>query len=166
MKIKKFLKLCGLLLQGLLPRLYFPAINRYSFTLQGYTIAKSVRISSKARLSGAIKIQIGDGTYIGDNTVITGGMASIHIGNNCDVSDNVLICSGSHLIGDSTRRAGIGVGYPIIIGDGVWIGIGSIILPGVTIGEGSIIAAGSVVIKNVPPNCLVAGNPAVFKKEL
>ena len=40
------------------------------------------------------------------------------------------------------------------------IGVRSIILPGVKIGDSSIVGAGSVVTKNVPDHCIVAGNPA------
>lgn len=54
---------------------------------------------------------------------------------------------------------------PVVIGDYCWIGARSTILPGLTIGEGSVVAAGSVVTKDVPPHCLVAGVPAVVKKE-
>jgi acetyltransferase-like isoleucine patch superfamily enzyme len=49
---------------------------------------------------------------------------------------------------------------PVIIEDNVWIGQSAIIMPGVTIGEGSIVASGSVVMTSVPPNIIVAGNPA------
>lgn len=48
---------------------------------------------------------------------------------------------------------------PIVIEDDVWVGTHSIIiLKGVTIGARSIIGAGSVVTKNIPPNCVAAGN--------
>ena len=46
----------------------------------------------------------------------------------------------------------------------VWIGHGAYIAAGVTIGDGAVIAAKSVVVKDVPPFAVVAGNPAVIKK--
>jgi maltose O-acetyltransferase len=49
---------------------------------------------------------------------------------------------------------------PVTIGDHAWIGTRAIILPGVTIGDGAVVGAGSVVTKDVPPNGVVAGNPA------
>jgi maltose O-acetyltransferase len=49
---------------------------------------------------------------------------------------------------------------PITIGDNVFIGWGSIILPGVTIGSNVVVAAGSIVTRDIPDNCVVAGNPA------
>lgn len=54
---------------------------------------------------------------------------------------------------------------PVSIGDNVWIGANVIILKGVTIGSGSVIAAGSVVTKDIPANCVAAGNPAKVVKE-
>jgi acetyltransferase-like isoleucine patch superfamily enzyme len=54
----------------------------------------------------------------------------------------------------------------VVIGKNVWIGACSVILPGVTIGDGSVIAAGSVVTKDVPSHVMVAGVPAIIKKDL
>ena len=51
------------------------------------------------------------------------------------------------------------------IGDCVFIGANSIIMPGVIVGNNSIVAAGSIVTKDVPNNCIVAGNPAKIIKE-
>lgn len=47
----------------------------------------------------------------------------------------------------------------------MWIGAGVKILKGVTIGKGAVVSAGSIVTKDVPRNTLVAGVPAVVKKE-
>lgn len=49
---------------------------------------------------------------------------------------------------------------PIVIEDDVWIGARCQILKGVHIGARSIIAAGSIVTKDVPADCVVAGGPA------
>jgi acetyltransferase-like isoleucine patch superfamily enzyme len=54
---------------------------------------------------------------------------------------------------------------PVKIGDNVWIGMNAVILKGVTIGDNSVVAAGAVVTKSVPPNIIVAGNPAVEVKK-
>lgn len=53
---------------------------------------------------------------------------------------------------------------PVIVKDDVWIGVDSLILSGVTIGKGAVVGAGSVVIKDVPPYAVVAGNPAIVAK--
>lgn len=50
------------------------------------------------------------------------------------------------------------------IGNDVWIGHGAMIRAGITIGDGVVIGAGAVVVKDVPPYAVVAGNPAVIKK--
>lgn len=54
----------------------------------------------------------------------------------------------------------------VAIEDNVFIGMNSLVLKGVRIGEGSVIGAGSVVARDVPPGVIVAGNPAVFVREL
>jgi acetyltransferase-like isoleucine patch superfamily enzyme len=59
------------------------------------------------------------------------------------------------------RFLGAGVSArPVRIGRNVWVGFDACVLPGVTIGEGSVVGARSVVVEDVPPYTVVAGNPA------
>jgi serine O-acetyltransferase len=60
---------------------------------------------------------------------------------------------------DTISSTGRETEYPFI-GDDVWIGPHAIIIGGVRIGDGAIVGAGSVVTKDVPAHCIVAGNPA------
>jgi acetyltransferase-like isoleucine patch superfamily enzyme len=53
---------------------------------------------------------------------------------------------------------------PITIGNDVWIGTNATLLSGISVGQGAVIAAESVVVKNVPPYAIVAGNPAKIVK--
>lgn len=55
---------------------------------------------------------------------------------------------------------------PIVVEDDVFIGMNCLILKGVTIGMGSVVGAGSVVVHNVPPHSVVAGNPAQLVRKL
>ncbi|MCP3178133.1 acyltransferase [Desulfuromonas sp. KJ2020] len=107
------------------------------------------------------KIEIGKFTSIGDRS-------QIHCGNFVSIGDYVLISWEVNIIEYDYHAPGGGVpeSRPIIIEDEVWIGARCIITKGVKIGKGSIVAAGSVVTKDVPPSCLVAGNPAKFIKHI
>lgn len=102
-------------------------------------------------------------SYLNTNSVIN-CFNYIEIGYHTYISDNVSIQdSDNHYIKyEGIERLN---NLPIIIGDYVWIAKNAIILKGVTIGNGAIIAAGSIVTKNVPERCLVAGNPAKVIKE-
>ena len=55
---------------------------------------------------------------------------------------------------------------PVVIEAGAWVCTGAVLLPGVTVGRGSVVGAGSVVTRDVPPNTLVSGVPAVVIKQL
>ncbi len=55
---------------------------------------------------------------------------------------------------------------PTLVKKGASIGSGATILCNITIGENSIIGAGSVVTRDVPPDCIVIGNPAKVKRQL
>ena len=89
----------------------------------------------------------GLGVVIGDHVVM---------GNGCQIFSNVCI---------GVKRNGDGDKDPVI-GNNVVIGSGAIILGNIKVGNNVIIAAGSVVLDSVPDNTMVAGNPAVVKKQL
>jgi len=85
----------------------------------------------------------------------------INIGQHVAISENFTIWdSDAHEIIASPKP----FSEKIDIGNHVWIGTNVTVLKGVTIGDGAIIAAGSVVTKNVPAKCLVAGVPAKIIK--
>ena len=112
-------------------------------------------------------ISIGARTHVGARCLFTGASGcAISLGSDCDIAPEVAFLTGTHELGPHSRRAGREAAYPVRVGDGTWIGARSMILPGVVIGAGCIVAAGSVVTDDVPPNSLVAGVPAVVKKNL
>jgi len=122
---------------------------------------------------------------IGDFTLLNGALImaedKIDIGSHCLISWNVGIADSDFhplepaqrlidaqalapFFKDRPARPKLKTA-PVRIADNVWVGMNAVILKGVTIGENSIVAAGSVVTKSIPPNTVVAGNPAVIVKE-
>ena len=113
---------------------------------------------------------IGENVYIGkycslETDIVIGN--DVLIGNNVGLIgkyDHDYSCLGKSIkdspwIGDPDYQFK-GKGLRIVIENDVWIGYGSIIVSGVRIGRGAIVAAGSVVLKDVEPYSIVAGNPA------
>lgn len=86
----------------------------------------------------------------------------IQIGHGVKIAKDVVIMdSDAHEI----KYEGHEMNKGVSIGDNVWIGTRAMILKGVSVGEGAIIAAGSIVTKDVPPRCIVAGVPAKVIRE-
>jgi acetyltransferase-like isoleucine patch superfamily enzyme len=113
-----------------------------------------------------VGLQVGDDSSIGDYSFIGCG-GGVSIGNNVLMGQRVSLHSQNHNFSDagtSIKAQGV-TSKGIVIEDDCWLGSGSIVLDGVTIGAGSIVAAGSVVTKSVPPNSIVAGNPARVVRE-
>lgn len=109
----------------------------YFRTVYGMNIAKDVRLSFKCRIDKTNP----KGLTIGEKTI---------------VAFDAIILSHDYA---SRRHAA-----KTVVGSYCFIGCGSIIMPNVTVGNHSIVAAGSVVTKDVPNNCIVAGNPAKIIK--
>ena len=110
----------------------------YFRTVYGMNIAPDVRLSFKCRIDKTNP----KGLTIGEKTMVT---------------FDAIVLSHDYA---SRRHAA-----KTVIGTHCFIGCGSIIMPNVTVGNHVIVAAGSVVTKDVPDNCIVAGNPAKIIKQ-
>lgn len=92
--------------------------------------------------------------------------APIVLGDGCHIGMRTLLCTSTHELGGSARRAGKVHAQPITVGRGVWLGAQVTVLGGVTIGDGCVVAAGSVVTSDCKPDSLYAGNPARRVRDL
>lgn len=111
----------------------------------------------------------GKNIHVGTNVFINSGcrfqdQGGIFIGDDALIGHNVVLATLNHGIAPALRQSLVPA--PIHLGDRVWIGSNATVLPGVSIGTNSIVGAGSVVTKDVPENCIVAGVPARFIRRL
>ena len=121
-------------------------------------------------IKGSIQIEDGAsltiGNHCGFSSVCLWAHQSIVIGNYVNIgADTILLDSDAHSLSFLDRRNDKldfknKVNKPIIIGDDVLIGTRCIILKGVHIGARSIIGSGSIVVNDIPEDCIAAGNPA------
>jgi acetyltransferase-like isoleucine patch superfamily enzyme len=150
-------------------------------------IAPDVKLGENVKLSKFINLY---GCEVGDNSKI-GAFVEIQknakVGNNCKISSHTFICEGVTIeddvfIGHSVTF--INDFYPratsegrlqteddwkvetTLVKKGASIGSGTTVLSRVTIGENAIVGAGSVVTRDVPPNMIVAGNPAKILRSI
>jgi acetyltransferase-like isoleucine patch superfamily enzyme len=155
-------------------------VNEYCSVAPDVKLGMGVKLSKFINLYGCA---IGDDTKIGAFVEI---QKNASVGRQCKISSHTFICEGVTI--EDNVFIGHGVMfindiYPrataneqlqteadwkverTVIKKGASIGTGATILANVTIGENAIVGAGSVVTKDVPANCIVAGNPArVFRK--
>lgn len=156
--------------------------NSFNRIAPDVVLGEGVRLSSFINLYGCT---IGDMTKIGAFVEI---QKNAKVGVNCKISshsficegvtieDNVFIGHGVTFINDTYPRATNGDGglktekdwkvEKTLVRKGASIGSGATIMSNITIGENSIVGAGSMVIRDVPANCIVAGNPARILRSL
>lgn len=110
----------------------------------GIDIADYCLICPGVRIGSAVGVRLGNGVMLANGVYITD--SDWH-----DLYDRVSP-------GDNAAR--------VVIEDNAWIGDGAIVCKGVRVGRNSVVGAGSVVVGDVPPNTVAAGNPARVVKEL
>ena len=167
----------------------FPFFNGFLFRLIWLLFRRDVSIGSKIRIGKHTSIrlypssqfEIGDNVKVCDNTEIAViNNATLTIGNNVGIGKgNSIICRESIRIGNDTIlgpnvlifdhnhkytiQGGVDqrkyISSPISIGEKSWIGANVTILKGVNIGNCVTIGAGSLVVKDIPDNCIAVGNP-------
>ena len=98
-------------------------------------------------------VKVGKGCYISIHAYLDVRRGKISIGNNVNIGRGA--CILSHIGFQPTKEA-----EATIVEDNAIIFVNAIVFPGVRIGKNSIVGAGSVVMKDVPPNVVVLGNPA------
>lgn len=114
-----------------------------------------------------VNIRVGQGCFFNYHCVFL-DVAPITLGNGVWLGANVTLATPNHpLLAEERLAAPYPDGFhnleyaePITIKDGCWICSGATVCGGVTVGENSIVAAGAVVLRDVPPNSIVAGVPA------
>jgi acetyltransferase-like isoleucine patch superfamily enzyme len=151
-------------------------------------VADDVRLGPRVRLSPFVNLygcEIGEDTRLGAFVEV---QRDATIGRRCKISSHTFICSGVTIedevfighgvvfINDRNPRATTADGAPqtesdwrmesTVVRRGASIGSGSVILCGIEIGERAMVGAGAVVTHNVPPNEVVAGNPARVRRSI
>lgn len=137
----------------------------FNYFIRNYLLGLLVRIAPRGinlflhRLRG---IKMGKGVFIDPTAILeTAYPEYITIGNDVRITAHAVIMThikAPHYL----RQTGIMpvVKKPVILEDHCFIGVNAVIMPGITVGRASVVASGSVVLTNVPPYVMVAGNPA------
>lgn len=132
-------------------------------------IEDSSFIAGNATLAG--DVVIGEDCSVWFSAVLRGDEAPIRVGNRSNIQDNATVHCDRDIpvvIGEDVTIGHNAIIHSCTIGDKTVIGMGAVILSGAKIGEGCIVAAGSVVKSGMEilPGTMVAGTPAVVKKQL
>lgn len=104
-------------------------------------------------------IRLGRNVFINYQSVFL-DCAPIEIGDDVQIGPAVQLYTAQHPLDPAVRRSYLESASPIRIGNDVWIGGAAVVLPGVMIGDRAVVGAGTVVVRDVPPDTVVVGNPA------
>jgi len=137
-------------------KFWFP--NRFRSSVLrffGASVGENVFIRHDVRIMWPWKFEIGENCWLGEGARFI-NLEKITIGNNVCISQEAMLCTGSH---DHRKSEFPYRNKPISVADGAWIAARATVLPGVNIGAQSVIAAGETVRFEIPANkMLLDGN--------
>lgn len=178
-----FMYLCSVY-RGFFYKLKYKVINKRVKIGKNFRVRKGLKIKGPGSVIIGDNVQI-DGTShrvtpytyskdatikIGNNVFLNGtrfgSRCRIEIGDYSIIGDANILDTDFHHVDPAKRHTKeLPPTKPINIGRNVWIAGTSIIMKGVNIRDNSVVGAGSIVVSDIPGNCLAAGNPArVIKK--
>ena len=128
-------------------------------------VGDGTQIRSSFACDYGAHIRIGSNAFVNYGCVFL-DCNLVTIGDDAQIGPGVHIYTALHPIEPETRRSGLESAKPVTNGNNVWLGGKCVICPGVTIGDNSVIGAGSVVVKDIPANCVAVGNPCRVVRRL
>lgn len=127
----------------------------------GARVAPTCNIFRTVKVRHPWLLEVGEHTTLAEAVEVY-NLGPISIGDQTVVSQYAHLCNGTHDYKDPSFPL---VRPPMRIGSGVWIAADAFIGPGITIGDNAIVGARAVVMHDVPPDMIVAGNPARVIRE-
>lgn len=135
----------------------FPSFLKVSLLrLFGAQIGQQVVIRSRVMIWMPWRLKIQDHVWIGEEVFLL-NLAPIEIESHCCISQRAFLCTGSH---DHQKIDFPFKNAPITLRQGSWIAAQAFIGAGVEISKNAVVSAGSIVLRSIPENTIVRGNPA------
>jgi putative colanic acid biosynthesis acetyltransferase WcaF len=134
------------------------AWRRALLRLFGARVAHGAHVYPSARIWDPRNLAIGPHGCLGPR-VDCYSMAPVSLGAHAIVSQDAVLCAGTHDIDDPEFQL---VAKSIVIGERAWVAAGAFVGPGVSIGDGAVLGARAAAFKDLPEWSVFVGNPAVF----
>jgi putative colanic acid biosynthesis acetyltransferase WcaF len=130
--------------------------RRFILRLFGARVGAHVNIYPSTHLYMPWNVEIGEWSALGEDVFVY-SLGKVSIGKSVTLSYRAHVCAGTHDLNDPTLPL---LKPPVTIEDGVWVGTEAFIGPRVRVGRAAVVGARAVVVKDVAPLDIVAGNPA------
>ena len=122
----------------------------------GAEVGKGVHIYPSTHIYMPWNVSLGDWSALGEHVFIY-SLGKVRIGSKVTLSYRSHVCAGTH---DLNQRDLPLIKAPVVLSDDVWVGTEAFVGPGITVQPAAVIGARAVVVKDVEPAAIVAGNPA------